>query len=435
VRLEELTSGWQALAERWADAAAGAPSFDTPEESDEVGVLIVDGVAVVNTGGGIDQVKVGVDATTGEVVLHVNDVIHRLPPGTPVELRTGEGDDTVTGYGSRAAGLTVLAGSGDDQVDTGAGADVVIGGTGGDEVAGGDGRDQLFGNDGQDYVDGQDGGDLAVGGQGSDTLYGLDGRDTLAGGEGDDHLEGGEDGDELVGGAGADVLSGGTGGDTLSGGADADVLYAGHGADEVGGGSDHDTSYTQAEDGTSSTVDQTVEVSELDLGQYVDIQGSEEFQDRIRADLELLAASPNGQAILAGIVEGFDENDPDVDFVIREWQEGDPDLGFVVKDREGHDYVLGIKPEHDDLRGYTPPSVVLGHELAHVYDHAQDHRDDLDGTTHGDSNSELVATGLEIDHDGDPDTEPIIDPEHPAAATENGLRDEFGLPIRDSYEG
>ena len=69
-----------------------------------------------------------------------------------------------------------------------------------------------------------------------------------------------------------------------------------------------------------------------------------------------------------------------------------------------------------------------------MYDHAQDHYDDLDGTTDGDRNSELAATGLEIDHDGDPDTDPVIDPEHPEQATENGLRDEFGLPIRNSYE-
>jgi hypothetical protein len=41
---------------------------------------------------------------------------------------------------------------------------------------------------------------------------------------------------------------------------------------------------------------------------------------------------------------------------------------------------------------------------------------------------------LPIDHDGDPDTDPVIDPEHPIEATENGLRDEFGLPIRNSYE-
>jgi len=435
VRLDDLANRWRALAERWTDAAAGAPSFDTPGESDEVGVLVVDGVAVINTGGGADEVKVSVDATTGEVVVHVNDVIHRFPPGTPVELRTGEGDDSVTGYGSHEAGLTVLAGAGDDEVDTGPGSDVVVGGTGGDELAGGDGRDQLFGNDGQDYLDGQAGGDLVVGGQGSDTVYGLGGRDTLAGGEGEDYLEGGEGGDDLVGGAGDDVVSGGAGGDTLSGGDGQDVLYAGLGADDVDGGSGTDTSYTQEDDRTSSTVDHTVEVSDIDLGQYVDIQGSEEFQARIRADLALLASSPNGQEILAGIVGGFDENDPDATVVIREREDGDPQHAFVVPGQEGYDYVLGIEPEHDDLRGYTPPSVVLGHELAHVYDHAQDHRDDLGGETGDVSNSELAATGLPVDHDGDPETDPVIDPEHPIEATENGLRDELGLPIRDSYVG
>lgn len=46
-----------------------------------------------------------------------------------------------------------------------------------------------------------------------------------------------------------------------------------------------------------------------------------------------------------------------------------------------------------------------------------------------------MATGLPIDHDDDADTPEQLDPDHPFAATENGLRDELGLPPRSYYDG
>ena len=43
------------------------------------------------------------------------------------------------------------------------------------------------------------------------------------------------------------------------------------------------------------------------------------------------------------------------------------------------------------------------------------------------------ATGLPIGHDNNPNIPEIIDPKHPLQCTENGLRDEMGLPKRESY--
>ncbi len=243
VTLNGLARSWTELAGRWERAANGERSFALPAEADDTGILVVDGVATVNTGLGSDDVDVRVDDETGDTVVTVNGVEHRLPPGTEVEVRAGHGDDTVTGSGPD--GLTVLGGTGNDTVDTGDGSDVVVGGTGKDDVTSGGQRDRVFGGEGQDNLDGQDGDDLVDGGTGQDTVYGLDGDDTLAGGEGDDFVEGGQGADVAAGGAGDDLVSGGHGDDTVLGGGGTDVLYAGTGTDHADGGTGSDTSYTK----------------------------------------------------------------------------------------------------------------------------------------------------------------------------------------------
>ena len=392
LRLTELTQQWAALSARWQTAAAGAPSFPLPPDRGGTGVLVVDGVATVSSGWADSCIAVTTDAGTGEVLVDVDGTVHRLPPGTRVDVVAGSGDDAVV-VGDGVTGVTVLGGQGVDTLQGGGGADVLVGGYGDDEITGGAGSDAVFGGAGQDYLDGQDGGDLVDGGSGSDTVYGLGGSDTLAGGEGDDYLEGGAGGDQLVGGAGADVLSAGSGDDTAAGGADRDVQYAGP----------------------------VTDISALE--DHLDIQGPPEFVERVRADLEMLAASPRGQELLEGIMTGL-EDDGDASIVIRPSTGADPDEAFLdPTGSEGADYVLGYEPTYDDLRGHTPPVVVLAHELAHLWDHANDH----DG-------GELAATGLPVDHDGDPGTPAVIDPGHPFAVTENGLRDELGLPEREDYE-
>jgi hypothetical protein len=83
-----------------------------------------------------------------------------------------------------------------------------------------------------------------------------------------------------------------------------------------------------------------------------------------------------------------------------------------------------------------PPITVLYHELAHVYDYANDTL--ADGYHTGDDNpdvdnAERVATGLPIDHDGNPGTPRQLDPRHPYDFTENALREEMGTPRATKY--
>lgn len=84
--------------------------------------------------------------------------------------------------------------------------------------------------------------------------------------------------------------------------------------------------------------------------------------------------------------------------------------------------------------------VVLQHELAHVYDHVNG---TIDSSTYVGEDQvdaageyrvlERQASGLPIDHDNDPSTPEIIDPDHPWEYTENGLREEMNLPTRQHY--
>lgn len=424
-----------AIATEWAAVADGTRGFVTPPDAAATGVLLVDGVAVVNTGSGDDVVEVHLDPDTGETIVTVNGVPHRMPDGVEVLVRGGENGDDITVLDGISDGVTVLAGHGDDTVTGGAAADVIVAGAGDDDVTGGSGGDRVFGGDGQDYLDGQGGDDLVDGGDGQDTVYGLGGRDTLSGGAGDDYVEGGVSADVVHGGVGDDTVSGGTGEDRLLGGAGEDVLYAGRGGDEVHGGDGSDTAYVEEHDDVSGAVGHEVEIPELDLERFVTIEGSPEFQARIRADLAFLASSPAGQELLVGLEDGL-EIGAERSITIRETEQD----GYL-RTTDGNHHELGIRPNHDDLRGYTPPSVVLQHELAHLYDqaHGLDDDDEVyegdEARDVGEDEGERVATGLPIDADDDPDTAEVLSPDHPYAATENGLRDELGLPQREYYDG
>ena len=80
-------------------------------------------------------------------------------------------------------------------------------------------------------IDAAGGADSIDGGSAGDTLLGGGGSDTIAGGSGADSLSGGGQGDLLDGGSGADTLAGGAGSDTLIGGAGNDCLSGSSGND------------------------------------------------------------------------------------------------------------------------------------------------------------------------------------------------------------
>ncbi|WP_344077856.1 M91 family zinc metallopeptidase, partial [Luedemannella helvata] len=400
-----------------------------PADPALAGQVINAGDLLVVAGTGRDDtVRVTRDPATGGLVVTVNGVSRAVAPGTRLVLRTGAGDDLVEIDRDVAAGVTVLAGAGDDDITGGGGDDLIAGLDGDDVLRGRGGRDRVAAGAGRDYVDGGADADTLRGGDGDDTAYGLDGDDRLAGGAGVDYLDGGRGDDLIAGGAGNDALMGGRGHDSAWGGSGDDRLYGGDDPDTLAGGTGADVAYAQADD-VRTGAERDVAVTPVGVG-TVRIHGSAEFVARVESDLDALRASPVGARMLEAL------RDDAAPVLITETT--DPN-GYAWPDRN----VLGgvttarvaVNPQFQAVVG-GPPVTVLFHELAHAYDHGRDalpegvhHGADDPGTP----NAERVAVGLPIDHDNNPATPPRTTPTHPDDLTENALRAELGVPPRPRY--
>jgi Ca2+-binding RTX toxin-like protein len=243
------------------------------------------------------SVSFAVNSTAGETGATINDTVVRNVE--QVELRTGSGDDRLTGGGLddrffagegfdtiRGGGGsdTIFGGAGDDLIDGGGGADLLYGEagidtvsyasaragvtvdlslrtaqqTGGagidlidgfenltgsvyDDTLSGNGRDnEIVAGGGNDRVNASAGNDSVDGGRGDDALIGGSGNDKLYGDAGNDDLAGGLGDDELFGSFGDDTLGGGDGADYLEGFDGADVLRGDAGSDFIDGGNGSD---------------------------------------------------------------------------------------------------------------------------------------------------------------------------------------------------
>lgn len=436
--LEELTGRWEAIAATWLSVASGqSDGFDVPAGADGVGVINVGGQTIVGTGDGDDEVTVWTNPDTGVTFVIVNGVPYRVPVGQTVVVRTGDGNDTIRVSSDADVDVTVVGGEGDDTVrSTSDGDTQVLGGDGRDDIDAGGGDNYVSGGADRDYLDGEGGDDDLYGGHGDDTVYGTEGDDTVAGGEGQDYLEGAGGDDLVLGGAGDDVVSGGRDDDTLVGGAGDDVAYAGRGDDTTHGGSGSDTAYSEDGDTDAGDVETRTRVRiELDdLSDFIRIEGSPEFVARTRADLDLLAASPTGQEMLARLKAEHDDSGflgigRDT-VTIRELRE---DNNYAHSDG-----TIEYNPHRQGSGEGRPPIAGLYHEMAHIYDFFSENFDDTpyDGDAtedHGVAQGERTAVGLPVDHDHDPSTDERVDPDHPEVLTENGLRDELGWDRRESY--
>ena len=402
---------------------------------------------VVSTTDADDDVDVGIDLTTGELTVSVNETRHRFAASdvTRLQIQTWGGDDVVM----IASDLVMAA-----TIDAGAGNDRIYGGAGNERIQAGEGNDLVDGGAGDDYIDGSFGDDLLVGGAGHDVLYGGEGNDMLDGGAGDDYLDGHLGNDVLRGGEGNDILSGGAGEDWLLGGAGDDRVYTGRGRDTVIDWSGSNAVISQAEDSlfvneATRANWQTAVVEVLDVPETIQIDGTPAFQSRIRADLETLAASPTGQHMIGELMQlglPLDQGGSDYSMTIAETNiEGGASLGppgYVGPSR------LLINPAYhlDDANGRIAPVVVLYHEMAHgrnvmTGNMASGNFEDRTDPANPDNpaagravrNEERQVVGLPIDLDGNPDTPAVMSPLIPEALTENALRAELGYPRRASY--
>ena len=337
---------------------------------------------------------------------------------------------------ARTTAVSVLAGDGDDVVRADTAGGSYYGGSGRDMIVAEAGDDYLSGGDGADYLDGGGGDDELIGGRGDDTLYGLDGSDRLAGGSGVDYLDGGRGADVAAGGSGDDIVFGGRDADTLLGGDGDDRLYGGEGTDHLDGGpGTDDRAFAQSDDAVTG-VEHRTDVQVSDAGSFVLIKGDDHFAARVESDLDALRSSPDGEAMLSTLeARHFLDGDS---LTIVEFDGHDAHAPSVdLMDGSSIDWVQ-YNPTDNGLPRIAPapPVVVLYHELAHVSDSFAGTF--AEGTYEGADNAgvpnlEREAVGLPIDDDHDPATPDRLDPDHPWELTENGFREELGLPARPRY--
>ena len=450
----DVSGYWRARAEfrriaaMWLSRAQGTTDpFTLPPEADGTGVIYDGDRVIVSTGPGNDRVEISVDPKTGLQIVTINGIRYGFPAGADIVVRTGQGDDGITVAPGTNVHLTLLGGTGDDEIHGGA---TVLGLAGRDRLYGSGGADRISAGADRDYVDGGAGADILTGGLGDDTVYGLAGDDALSGGEGQDYLEGATGADTVDGEAGNDIISGGRDDDTLRGGAGDDKIYAGLGHDASDGGRGRDTVFGERHDATAGA-EQNVTVQIKDLGTFIQVEGSDEFQQRVEADLDMLRSSPRGQEMLAALDQGHANTEGgwgpwhhDGDsLTIREYHNPDrPDNSSAHHHGGENDIAynphLTTIPLDQGSGGVVdgPPVAVMYHEMAHVYDYMNDTLapGDYLGQPGGpEENDEREAAGLPIDDDNDPNTPERIYPKHPYELTENGLREEMGAPHRDLY--
>ena len=438
-RMTVFVSAFDDIASEWESVADGTQDgFEVPGDPTGTGVINNGNQTVVNTGPGDDTVQVWTNPETGVTFVIVNGVPYRVPPGQQVVIRTGDGNDTIRIPEGADVQVTVSGGEGDDIVRGGGEDNTILGGDGRDSIDGGNGDTYVSGGADRDYLDGQGGDDQVYGGHGDDTVYGSDGNDTVSGGEGKDYNEGGTGDDTVIGGAGDDTVSGGRDDDTLIGGSGDDVNYAGRGDDTTYGGSGDDTAYSESGDTDAGDVENrtTVKIELDDLSDFIKVEGSPEFQARVLADLDLLAASPTGQQML----EALRNEHEDSGFLGI-----NRDTVTITELSEDNNYAHGdgtieYNPHRQGGGEGRPPIAGLYHEMAHIYDFFSENFDDTDYSgddtvDHGVNQGERTAVGLPVDHDHDPSTPEVEDPDHDHALTENGLREEIGWEDREHYGG
>jgi len=449
---------------RIKDKITGLFGGETPPTevfNKEATVTRTGGQVIIDAGKGDDQIGVSQDAK-GNVTVTVNGESQTFSGAdrNNLVIRAGEGNDNIWVDENVTVNLRLAGGDGDD---------FIRGGGGHDKLEGGAGNDRLHGNGGNDYINGSVGDDIIYGDTGNDTVYGGDGADTLYGNDGNDYLEGSKGNDTVYGNDGNDTISGGIGDDNLNGNYGDDVLYAGQGTDTLNGDDGNNRIFSQKGDvnqqntgGINNTV-VTVELKGNPGGTGVIVTGSDEFRERVEADLEMLRSSPTGRQMLTSFDEA-QQNDgvtvtiqelPNENNGYADWENRlkptqpqpnlNPTTGAIGTPNSA---TISYNPQFaptfeftDGTEAYTPPVNVLFHEMGHAYDytHGTFRAEIYNGNDTNDSGRNLrvgerVAAGLPIDHDNDPKTaERTDDANHPDELTENALREEMNLQIRTSY--
>ena len=423
------------------------------------------GMIHVDTGDGDSTIGVAQDER-GWVTITVNGESHRLAgrQAKNIEIDSGKGNDKITVSPNVTVRLRLVDAGGNNTIH--------------EEAAAGA------------YVQTGDGDNTVVLGGGHNYVYLGAGKNQVTGTKGADYINGGTGTSTINAGSGPNILYGGTGTSVINAGSGTNTVYTGSGDVTVNTHGGHDMIYAQAGSHVNATgagaSPVVVTVATTNIPDSITVSGTPEFRERVLADLQLVASSPAGQHMLEGIgnsghtldiSNGESWNSADHGTPVRNnsftWmadENGDPlarDPKTEFADPktgahgQGHNAIIAFDPTLTTLgdpaqgatRDYheTLPTVVLFHELAHAYDftsgamapgyYGPNGTDRVDGQLLSPTsylrNAEREAVGLPFNWDGESSTPETQVPEsmHPYELTENGLREEMGLPDREHYLG
>lgn len=429
------------------------------------------------TGDQADNIKITAhDSRTLTAIINGKTYPFPMPESTDLHMinieTQGGNDSVVIGPGVKAP-VRIITGDGNDRVKTGAGYARVNGGSGNDSIHLGSGGGIALGGDGDDRM---------RAGTGSAVLSGGKGNDVLHAGKGANHrlvyLNGDQGNDQLYAGAGINVLNGGRGDDKLVG-ARKTTFYAGAGHDVIHSTSKKDRIYAKASDKIHHNGPSNVTFMEVkDVGRKgLKIEGKPEFIDAVQDVLDQLRGSPVGQRMLEQMDDFVDDIRSPVTLresadmnasyyyfrnaysdALSAWQtsqfQSESELGYIKNEVAGAVAThaeIELQTFHFGQQLSTTPMLALQHELAHAFNGAtgtyqpgNQQAFGLDGNPierYGQpvfvNNVEYQALGLAIedgelfDHDNNPLTRPTT--LNPSPFTENALRQEMGVPLRDRY--
>ncbi|KTB68321.1 MULTISPECIES: M91 family zinc metallopeptidase [Pseudomonas] len=429
------------------------------------------------TGEQADRVKITVhDSRTLKATVNGKTYPFPMPENTDlhmINIETQGGNDTVViGPGVKTA-VRIMTGDGKDRVKTGAGYARVNGGSGNDSIRLGSGGGIALGGDGDDRMHAGAGNAVLSGGKGNDVLRaGKSANRRLV------YLNGDQGNDQLHAGGGINVLNGGRGDDRLKGAANT-TFYAGAGHDVIQSMSKKDRIYAKASDEIHHTgLSKVTHMEVRDVGREgLEIAGTPEFIDAVQDVLDQLRGSPVGQRVLEQMDDFVDAIRSPV--TLRESADmsgsyyyfrnvysdrpssgqssrfqDKPELGYIKNEVAGSVAThaeIELQTFHFGQQLSTTPLLALQHELAHAFNGATGTYQPGNQQAFGPdgnpierygqpvfvNNVEYQALGLAIedgelfDYDNNPLTRPTT--LNPLPFTENALRQEMGVPLRDRY--